>query len=208
MWIKNQLQVALQGHDRLHLKKLSESSIRSQCLIAKMNFFYWFYMDMTKIQHHILFLVKGEAVTTPVRTDRSPANWYSWGEPFDYQRKKAQQCVKSAGLTCIHASVLARPSWLHSCVLSSAVYIMINTVIQMNVLHTIQYVMTEKQDLVSRCAELYSPTYMPQDTYTCAVTPSSPVCLVFALVHEQLVYLKHTMRGPLSPCPPSLSQSL
>lgn len=57
---------------------------------------------------------------------------------------------------------------------------------------------------IEMCRALF-PSYMPQDTYTCAVTPSSPVCLVFALVREQLVYLKHTMRGPLSPCPPSLS---
>lgn len=37
---------------------------------------------------------------------------------------------------------------------------------------------------------------MPQDTYTCAVTLLSQMCLVFALVHEQVVYLKCTMSIP------------
>lgn len=65
-------------------QKLSECSISSQRSIAK-TINYWFYLDMTKIQHHILFLVKGEAASAPLRTDRSPANWYGWGEHLHYQ---------------------------------------------------------------------------------------------------------------------------
>ena len=83
----------------------------------------------------------------------------------------------------------------------SAVYIKINTVFQTCVLHTIQRVMTEKQDLASRCRQCRAlfQTNMPQDTYTCAVTLLSLMCLVFALVHEQVVYLKRTMNIPPQP---------
>lgn len=87
----------------------------------------------------------------------------------------------------------------------STVYMKVNTVFQTCFPHKIQY--SNRETTLIRLfgdadsGELYPA---PQDTYTCAVRLMSLMCLVFALVHEQVVYLKRTMSGPsshvLCPC--------